>query len=493
MLLCCKAFVVSVARIPWDTTFEKLSDFCFDCTYCIPLLTPMRCTIRFVVVFAFPVLLSMGGLAKVSSSLRQTAPKPSPVVSLEIEGSGQHAVVVTTGTKCRSLELENLSQTTTTRLRLSTSALPDLSSFDRILKNVRATSDGTSMSLGKTAWKLVQDYRYAWNSASDTDECHDPVKLLNVYGYGLCDDTARVLVTTWEGVGLAASAWDLGFHSLAEFGDGQTTHMLDADLSLYAPDPVTGVPMSISQVINNPENLQPIPGEPVERSGASLAKLKRLYFERRKKAIIFKRKPITGHEIVFEMRPGERMTRYAESTLGYYAKLNHTPPPRYANAVFDWSLTNESSQWQRVSPAMVSGSRSTTVTQLLIPSSFPFIIVSGNLEFRCVSARQPRMFVEFSRDNVRWVAAETRWRPDANNVHVYRCKFPSALKNSYTVYIRVGQKLAKQSSPAQVVAFDQHVVTQCSPTTFPRLVTDGGETTVSVEMDRSVPLRLTYR
>ncbi len=82
-------------------------------------------------------------------------------------------------------------------------------------------------------WKFLVNRRYHYLPASDDAEMHDPVKFLNVYGYGFCDDSALNFAALCEEAGLEARVWGLNGHVVAESSYGGAWHMFDPDMACY--------------------------------------------------------------------------------------------------------------------------------------------------------------------------------------------------------------------------------------------------------------------
>ncbi|MGQ9662719.1 MAG: hypothetical protein ACUVWX_10360, partial [Kiritimatiellia bacterium] len=94
---------------------------------------------------------------------------------------------------------------------------------------------------------------------------YDPIKLINVYGYGYCFANSSALENLWQAAGLEARSAGIGGHSIAEvFYDG-AYHFLDADQHGYVLLPDGKTVASIAQIERDPINLilrQPNPSTP---------------------------------------------------------------------------------------------------------------------------------------------------------------------------------------------------------------------------------------
>ena len=82
-------------------------------------------------------------------------------------------------------------------------------------------------------WEFVVANRYHSSSVETGAEPHDPIKYLNVYGFGFCDDTASLLSTLWQEAGLETRIWNLNGHVVSEVKYDGAYHILDGDLAVF--------------------------------------------------------------------------------------------------------------------------------------------------------------------------------------------------------------------------------------------------------------------
>lgn len=82
-------------------------------------------------------------------------------------------------------------------------------------------------------WKFLSENRYHFYPVTEESEEHDIVKYLSIYGYGFCDDSARVLAKLADEVGLKGRYWGISGHVIPEvFADGKWI-FLDPDVQIY--------------------------------------------------------------------------------------------------------------------------------------------------------------------------------------------------------------------------------------------------------------------
>ena len=87
--------------------------------------------------------------------------------------------------------------------RLRERGSPDLGSKEAMIGSIiepGMTPERKSIAI----WTFLMDRSYHYWPARGDAELHDPVKFLNVYGYGLCDDAAENFTALCEAAGLRA-------------------------------------------------------------------------------------------------------------------------------------------------------------------------------------------------------------------------------------------------------------------------------------------------
>ncbi|HVR84237.1 MAG TPA: hypothetical protein VMU54_08000 [Planctomycetota bacterium] len=67
------------------------------------------------------------------------------------------------------------------------------------------------------------------------DDLHDPIKLFNVYGYGMCCNASSAIEALGRSLGLRAHGWSINAHSVPELYYDGAWHLYDASLINYFP------------------------------------------------------------------------------------------------------------------------------------------------------------------------------------------------------------------------------------------------------------------
>ncbi|WP_298866819.1 transglutaminase-like domain-containing protein, partial [uncultured Gimesia sp.] len=148
---------------------------------------------------------------------------------------------------------------------------PDLTSQDAILASI--LKPGMKEEEKALAiWKLLVDWRYHYYPAEAGDEIHDPVKFLNVYGYGFCDDCATNFTVLARKAGLQSRTWGLSGHVVAEAFYDKRWHMFDPDHQAFYRNKL-GVIAGVEELSQYPELITSTPRDPIGSSSQQIAKL----------------------------------------------------------------------------------------------------------------------------------------------------------------------------------------------------------------------------
>ncbi|MCA9006316.1 MAG: transglutaminase domain-containing protein [Planctomycetaceae bacterium] len=148
---------------------------------------------------------------------------------------------------------------------------PDLSSQTAMLASI-LTPDMNAEEKSIAIWKFLVDWRYHYYPAEQGDEVHDPVKFLNVYGYGFCDDCATNYMVLARKAGLQSRVWGLSGHVVAEtFYDG-SWHMFDPDHQVFYRNQ-RGQIAGVEELAEQPQLITKTPTDPLGSSSELIAKL----------------------------------------------------------------------------------------------------------------------------------------------------------------------------------------------------------------------------
>lgn len=209
--------------------------------------------------------------------------------------------------------------------RLLLEGSPDTYDIDSIIASIIKPAM-TSEAKALAVYDFMRAYVYHWGTAREYPDrsnydygvVYDPVKLINVYGYGYCFQNRAAVEALWQAAGLEARSAGIGGHSVAEvYYDGQY-HYLDADQHGYCFLPDGKTIASIEQlgydpiglILKQPHKTNPYfpysndPKVPYESKiifAAYMATTKDNFYQHDK--------IVTGHRMDITLLPGMRLER----------------------------------------------------------------------------------------------------------------------------------------------------------------------------------------
>jgi hypothetical protein len=202
-------------------------------------------------------------------------------------------------------------------------------------------TDGMSdFEKSEAIWRFIRDNRYHYEPPHGRAENHDPVKFLNVYGYGFCDDSSTNFAALARAAGLKARVWGLSGHVVPEVWYDGGWHMFDPDGLAYYRYPDKNTVASIADIVAHPEILsQP------EKQAYGIEMLTRVYTTTENNSLHdwYLESISTEHKMSVTLRPGESLIRSWGNRGLYYCGYRYDEPPEYGNGkiVFRPVLTGD--------------------------------------------------------------------------------------------------------------------------------------------------------
>lgn len=244
----------------------------------------------------------------------------------------------------------------------------------------------------KALWRFVAENRYHFWPVTESLEEEDVVKYLAVYGYGFCDDTARILAQLARLAGLRGRIWDLHGHVVAELFAAGRWCMLDADHGVYfykhnKPNEIYGV----AELASNPSlfSVYEACGRiPTAVRGAY--RFVDMYTTVEDNRLMGDTLATASHRIRYKLRPGERIVfgtmAYGKYFMGGYPQR----VPEFYNGFFEYEAhaSDFDSTGSRVQitalpdhkgSRIVTGDRS---ARLELDVNSPFPLVGGDITGR---------------------------------------------------------------------------------------------------------------
>ena len=204
---------------------------------------------------------------------------------------------------------------------------PDLTTVEGMLKSVLKPGM-TDEQKAIAIWQFLRDWRYHYYPAEGGDEVHDPVKFINVYGYGFCDDSASNFAVLCGAAGVRGRVWGLSGHVVGEALFDGRWHMFDPDHQAYYRM-AEGHIASVEELAAHPEVITKEPRDPVGSNSAGIAKLYTTTDNNRPS----ERKYRTGHRLAVKLMPQDEVVfDLTQAARAHRVLFRDVPlPPSFGN------------------------------------------------------------------------------------------------------------------------------------------------------------------
>ncbi|MBI4622953.1 MAG: transglutaminase domain-containing protein, partial [Verrucomicrobia bacterium] len=175
-------------------------------------------------------------------------------------------------------------------------------------------------------WRFLVDNRYHDAPAHQDIEMHDPVRFLNVYGYGFCDDSATNFMVLAGQAGLKARVWGLSGHVVPEAWFEGGWRMLDPDGKIYYLEDDGHAIAGVKTLEQRPDLIHKYPSPYYTNAEKLIA----IYCsaDDNKLAEGYRKRSEAVHTMAFTLRPGESLTRHHDNWGVYFTSHSSAREPR---------------------------------------------------------------------------------------------------------------------------------------------------------------------
>ncbi len=359
-----------------------------------------------------------------------------------------------------SLTIENVGDVPVVNPRLVVNDRGNWYTFDSLLAEFTrgATNDQEKAYL---IWQNMRQNLYHQTPLFSDAEPHDPVKLLNVFGFNLCDDAGHAGCSLFFHAGLTGSKnRALNGHVQCEaFVDGRF-EFLDVDMDCFYLDRENRFPVGGDQLARDHDlvrrelNYGPVVDRfrPSDTVAALFGPDDRRFDARRR-----------GHEIAYTLRPGERV-EFRWDNVGKYCcqgpEWQHRPP-YFGNSKFVFcprltlaDIRRDAFQWHdlaaapdQAAPARVVGVSQRATLSYQIQTPYP--VCGGTVRAEFFGRSDGDTFtVSLSLNGRTW---KELWRASGKGRHVATVPLDAALDvhhapAKYAYFVRVGLSSAADST-----------------------------------------------
>lgn len=325
-------------------------------------------------------------------------------------------------------------------------------------------------------WMLMRNNRYDSGAAETGMEMHSPVKMLNVYGYGMCDDATNNLCCLWSSAGFHdVRGWDLNGHVVSEVSYGGAWHLFDSDLEYFYPSYDDRTVASVEELAAHRDLIDRVSPPNIGDIYASTGDNNP-----------YDPPTDSAFNMAMRLRPGESLERCFYNWGKFHDNYTHTVPPVFGNgritytppldkdsiyrAGFD-AVVNVADVSNPVASPLIHPIETEDPGLLLCTMNSPYVIVGGSVQMNVqCNSPQDSVIVVVSPDYRNWYTAGTATGPFAGN-----CTIPldgiidtmnkPACYHLYFDFILTGA--AANSTGINGITMTAEI--QCSPVALPTL------------------------
>ncbi len=263
-------------------------------------------------------------------------------------------------------------------------------------------------------WEFLVASRRHDDPTHNQAEMHDPVRLLNVYGYGFCDDAANSFMTLARQAGLEARIWHLGGHVVSEAWYDDDWHMFDADGEVVYLGGDEETIASVNRLAGNPRLIRRKPSpNPLYWDTEHLVDL---YTSRGDNRVARWYSGRSRHAMSFDLRPGESILR-SRSNWGLYVDSRYqTEPQVYGNGRFTFEpvlrddvfhqgaveVTGVNLESEQGEPRLVFAPDIDEEARLTYHFISPYPLLAGRVRIVGEPRGAGALALELARDGERW-------------------------------------------------------------------------------------------
>ncbi|MCP4260750.1 MAG: hypothetical protein GY774_24975 [Planctomycetes bacterium] len=300
-----------------------------------------------------------------------------------------------------SLTLANTGNTTVKNPRIITNDRRRWWCMEELLKEILAHAK-SDQDKAYFIYDFVRSHRHHDDPIFTDNELHDPVKMLNVFGAGLCDDSGAVGCSLFYHAGLNEKKFDknpivrtLHGHMICEAILSGGYQFLDIDENTYYLDLENELPVSGDAIVRDhylakrENSYGPVfKGWRIGENTASL-------FGRDDGSTF---RAVSGHRIEFDLRPGERII-YRWDNCGKFA----SDDSQNKRGRRFWGTSRWIYEPKLTDKHIKADTKEATNQHLVYEMKTPYAVCGGNIKAEFMGQNQTNHFiVSVSLDNRKW-------------------------------------------------------------------------------------------
>lgn len=311
------------------------------------------------------------------------------------------------GKKAFAVTISNIGTSPIKNPQIFWDGKPPMNSVESLLKWALAEEQSNPEERAIALWDLIRRFRiHDW---PPHPEASDPVKLLSIYGYGFCSNSAEALAALAEASGLFARVRHFpGKHVVTEIFLNERWCIFDTDGEVYYRNSL-GQIATLEDLLSDPQILKKYPSPLYSEET-----LRNVYLSKNSK-VRYPRSPKKIHQITFDLRPGESITWSRNAANRFIASRYLEIPKESASGLWQYtpvwsveasknrstSLLDEAYQYSNLQIQsgeliQISSKKPSWIVYRFLPG---YPIVDGWLE---VDETQKKILFSISRDGKTW-------------------------------------------------------------------------------------------
>ena len=382
-----------------------------------------------------------------------------------------------------SITIRNSSGSSVNLPQVSNPGTPWPYNFAEIKQQLPQTTSDQELAIATWQYVISHTSHYCSSGTKSTGGLKfltDPALILNSFGFGCCDQKARVLTWIWQNFGYPTRLAAMTFHTLPEIYYGNAWHMLDSDHQSFYLNP-DGSIASVADILANPEMVSEQSNSfGQDGAGWSASVMALLYADNGSSLRYYTSGFLTNQGLSVSLRPHEELVIHQENLAGsaqFYDAGDPFSLKSVGSGQFNWDLSFADANWKAwtYSTANVDVFSDATGSKYLAPAANAF----GWLYYResfmfptlglAVTAQSTpnkgNMYAYVSTDGAHWSAPVPFTTTGAGaSGYQWSADLSAFAKGNYTYYVAV-----QISTGSQLHRLRISPVVQLSKWIFPAL------------------------
>jgi hypothetical protein len=304
------------------------------------------------------------------------------------------------------------------------------------------------------AWQFMLDHTFAFCSAGKigTSLPNDPIKILEGYGFGCCDQLAETLAWIWQQEGYQARVALFAFHTVPEVFYSNTWHMLDPDHRVYYPKD-DGTIARVAEILANSNLIARRAAanglDPVGWVATSMAQL----YVQNAPGLRYIAPFYTVSPSQVTLRPHETLTFHSENlqdSVLFYTSGASLAPGTVSSAQFDWDLSFANAGWKQLASSVAGvdvttdstgakflANTTSTPGYVVYKEAGTFPVLNLSIAAQLGGSSSGSLQAYFSTDGIHWSSAVPFQAGNAGSSFDLKADLTALANGSYAYFVKI--------------------------------------------------------